>query len=164
MSLDDPDEADKVDNRNLQLLHLIAVLGDKDTGRNAILKAPAGKQGFLSKYDLGRLLDGSSERELRVPAYMRGTLSDIGLATAPAPLDIMEVVAGEKPFLMAGDSWRDLDFEVALDSGAVVHVCSLEDCLSTFARWKTRAPRVARQQVMPDIFDGRRRGHEDFGP
>ena len=29
---------------------------------------------------------------------------------------------------MAGDSWQDLEFEVALDSGAVVHVCSL---------WKT---------------------------
>ena len=30
--------------------------------------------------------------------------------------------------LLAGDSWSDLEFEVALDSGAVVHVCSLEDC------------------------------------
>ena len=29
---------------------------------------------------------------------------------------------------MTGDAWADIEFEVALDSGAVVHVCSLEDC------------------------------------
>ena len=29
---------------------------------------------------------------------------------------------------MAGDSWQDLEFEVALDSGVVVHMCSVEDC------------------------------------
>ena len=29
---------------------------------------------------------------------------------------------------MAGDSWSDMEFEVALDSGAVVHVCAPEDC------------------------------------
>ena len=28
---------------------------------------------------------------------------------------------------MAGDSWQDLEFDVALDSGAVVQVCSLQD-------------------------------------
>ena len=29
---------------------------------------------------------------------------------------------------MAGDSWQDIDFEVALSSIAAVHVCSLEVC------------------------------------
>ena len=28
---------------------------------------------------------------------------------------------------LAGDAWADLESEVALDSGAVVHVCSPED-------------------------------------
>jgi hypothetical protein len=26
------------------------------------------------------------------------------------------------------DAWKDLEFEVALDSGSVVHVCSIDDC------------------------------------
>ena len=29
---------------------------------------------------------------------------------------------------MANEEWNDLDFEVALDSGAVIHVCSPTDC------------------------------------
>ena len=28
----------------------------------------------------------------------------------------------------AGDTWIDLEFEVALDSGAVIHVCAPTDC------------------------------------
>ena len=28
-----------------------------------------------------------------------------------------------------GDTWGDLEFEVALDSGAVIHVCAPTDCL-----------------------------------
>ena len=126
------------------MLLLIAVLGEKVVGRKAILKSLAGKQGFPSEYDFYRLLDGSSERKLQVPAYTRGTLSDIGLATALAPLNIMEFAAGEEPVLKAGDSWQVLELEVALDSSAVVHVCSLEHL-----PW-VRAPRVARQRVGPD--------------
>ena len=30
--------------------------------------------------------------------------------------------------MAASDAWEDLEFEVALDSGSVVHVCSLGDC------------------------------------
>ena len=30
--------------------------------------------------------------------------------------------------LINEDAWRDIEFEVALDSGSVVHVCSIEDC------------------------------------
>ena len=30
--------------------------------------------------------------------------------------------------LTASDAWRDLEFGVALDSGSVVHVCSIDDC------------------------------------
>ena len=29
---------------------------------------------------------------------------------------------------MSADAWKDIEFEVALDSGSVVHVCSIEDC------------------------------------
>ena len=30
--------------------------------------------------------------------------------------------------LVNDQAWKDLEFEVALDSGAIVHVCSPEDC------------------------------------
>ena len=73
-------------------------------------------------------MNGTSERRLQVPAYLRNVLSDIGLSDAIAPLNIFEVVGGAEPLLLAGDTWNDLEFEVALDSGAVVHVCSPEDC------------------------------------
>jgi hypothetical protein len=45
-----------------------------------------------------------------------------------APLNLFEIVAADEPLLMAGDSWSDLEFELALDSGAVVRVCAPEDC------------------------------------
>ena len=48
-----------------------------------------------------------------------------------APLNIFVIVSADEPLLMAGDSWSDLEFEVALDSGAVAHVCALEDRLSS---------------------------------
>ena len=30
--------------------------------------------------------------------------------------------------LVNADAWKDIEFEVALDSGSVVHVCSIDDC------------------------------------
>ena len=69
-----------------------------------------------------------AERRLQVPAYLRNVLSDIGLGNAIAPLNIFEVVGDAESLLVAGDSSSDLEFKVALGSGAVVHVCSLEDC------------------------------------
>ena len=45
-----------------------------------------------------------------------------------APLNLFEIVAADKPLLKAGDSWSDSEFEVALDSGAVVLVCAPADC------------------------------------
>ena len=38
------------------------------------------------------------------------------------------MVREKDPVFRAGDAWTDLEFEVALDSGAVAHVCSPGDC------------------------------------
>ena len=78
---------------------------------------------------------------------MRGTLADIGLATALAPLNIFENVAGEEPLLMAGGSWQELEFEVGLDSGAVVHICSLEGC-PVYALHESPGSRAGQQFLM----------------
>ena len=109
-------------------MQLIAALGEKDSGHRAILKATAMKQGMFSDQDLDDLLKGSSERRLYAPANLRNVLQDIGISEAMAPMNLFEIVAADEPLLMAGDSWSDLEFEVALDSGAVVHVCAPEEC------------------------------------
>ena len=79
--------------------------------------------------DLDLLASGGapSDMLLRVPAHLRGPLQDIGLEGDLAPISFVEVREKEGLFL-AGDTWSNLEFEVALDSGAVVHVCSLEEC------------------------------------
>ena len=52
---------------------------------------------------------------------------EIGLHCAIAPVNVMEIVETQA-ILMAIEEWNDLGFEVALDSGAVIHVCSPIDC------------------------------------
>ena len=59
---------------------------------------------------------------------MRTALTDIGMGNLLATLNVMELIGGTSQVLVADAAWQDIEFEVALDSGAVVHVCSLEDC------------------------------------
>ena len=49
-------------------------------------------------------------------------LIEIGLQGALAPIKLFEV-REKDPIFLAGDAWTGLEFEVALDLGAVVHVC-----------------------------------------
>ena len=93
-----------VEGQNVQVIRLIAALGEKDSGRRAILKAMALKQGMFSDQDVDDLLNGSSERRLHVPAYLRDVLQDIGLGETLA-LSLFEIVVADEPLLMAGDSW-----------------------------------------------------------
>ena len=117
-----------VENQNVQSIKLISALGSRDSGRRAILTATAAQQGVSSDQEIDDLMSGTAERRLQVPAYLRNVLSDIGLGDATSSLNLFEVIGGDELLLKAGHTWSDLEFEVALDSGAVVHVCSLEDC------------------------------------
>ena len=54
-------------------------------------------------------------------------MCEIGLQKALAPINLFEIREKDALFV-AGDAWTDIEFEVALDSGAVVHVCSPGDC------------------------------------
>ena len=50
------------------------------------------------------------------------------------PLNVIaEVNPDYSEILISEDAWQDIEFEVALDSGSVVHVCSVTDC----ARYRT---------------------------
>ena len=44
-----------------------------------------------------------------------------------APINLLTVTEPEQ-ILINNDAWADIEFEVALDSGAVVHVCAPADC------------------------------------
>ena len=50
-----------------------------------------------------------------------------GLSDVMAPINLITVNEAAE-VLTASDAWQDLEFEVALDSGSVVHVCSIDDC------------------------------------
>jgi len=117
------------DVHNTYVVRLIAALGENDSGRRAVLRAIAERQGISADSDLDMLADGMapSDMLLRVPAHLRGPLQDIGLESALAPISLFEVIEKEG-ILLAGDTWSDLEFEVALDSGAVIHVCAPNDC------------------------------------
>ena len=94
----------------------------------AILKAVAERRGVVDEKKLGRLVSGEPlpEERLSAPSHLRA-LVEIGLYCAIAPVNVMETIETQA-ILMANEDWNDLEFEVALDSGAVIHVCSPTDC------------------------------------
>ena len=51
----------------------------------------------------------------------------IGLGDILAPLNLITAV--DPQHILVNETWQDIEFEVALDSGSVVHVCSVDDCL-----------------------------------
>ena len=51
----------------------------------------------------------------------------MGLHEQLAPLNLFEHAVEHNQILMNDQAWEDLEFDVALDSGSVVHVCSIAD-------------------------------------
>jgi len=117
---------------NVQVAKLIVALGENDKGRMAILKAVAERQGIVGETALQELISGRAKPEdrLRVPSHLRVAMCEIGLHEALLPINVITTVEkdGGSPLLIADEAWTDIEFEVALDSGAVIHVCSTDDC------------------------------------
>jgi hypothetical protein len=114
----------------VQVAKLIASLGQGDSGRRAILRAIGAQQG-IGEDEIEKIMAGTSDTKLRIPEYLRPAMLEAGLADVIVPRSIMPILIKERDGLMpvmGGDEWSDLEFEVALDSGAVVHVCSPSDC------------------------------------
>jgi hypothetical protein len=104
------------------------LLGQTGEGRRAVLRAVAEKQGITREDDLEKLYSGKSEKKLTVPRDMRGMLQKMGFTECLAPLNILTASEPDQILVNADSTWKDLEFEVALDSGSVVHVCAPEDC------------------------------------
>ena len=128
-SVGTPDLDVELEDRNTQVARLIAALGSTgDSGKRAVLEAIARKQGIDDSAEVDKIFEGKSDVKLQVPRHLRVPLESIGLGEMLAPTQIITTLDHEG-ILLAGESsdWHDVEFEVALDSGSVVHVCSIED-------------------------------------
>ena len=118
---------DAVADNNVQIARILSILGGSGEGRRAIIRAVAERQGITDEDIIEELYGGQSDVKLRVPLEMRTTMIEAGLANVIAPVNLV-TVSETAEVLTAGDAWQDIEFEVALDSGSVVHVCSIDDC------------------------------------
>ena len=73
-------------------------------------------------------------RNLDAPPGLREAPGSIGFGHALVPINLM--MTREKDTILVGtnETWEDLEFEVALDSGYVVHVCAPADCPGYFVQ------------------------------
>ena len=134
-SFGSPDRADthtgeaneQAAEHNETVAKLIGALGESGAGRRAILRAVAERQGIVDADEVEDLLHGRGEQRLQVPPGLREALHSVGLGHALAPVNILTATEGSS-ILINNDAWEDLEFEVALDSGSVVHVCAPADC------------------------------------
>ena len=114
-------------DHNVEVARIIDLLGSHCAGRKAVVSAIAKQQGIDDQDEVARIYNGTSDRKLRVPVGWRAAMRAIGLQDVMMPINILETRDGDSIYA-TGDAWQDIEFEVALDSGSVVHVCSLEDC------------------------------------
>jgi hypothetical protein len=123
---DDGEDVRAASRHNDQVIRMIDTLGSFSAGRRAVIKALAERQGIEDESQLEDLYSGKSDVKLRVPHALRASLSEIGLGDLLATINILEH-ASPAEILVSAEGWTDIEFEVALDSGAVVHVCSKRD-------------------------------------
>ena len=109
-------------------MKIIASLGESGAGRRAILRAVAARQGIESDEEIEGMLDGKTESKIDVPVGLRGAFHSIGLGHAMSPVNLITSRDKESILVATNGQWEDLEFEVALDSGSVVHVCGPGDC------------------------------------
>ena len=114
-------------DHNVEIARMIDMLGSNSAGRKAVVDAIAKQQGINDQDEVARIYNGTSDRKLRVPPGWRAALTAIGLQDVMAPVNILTTRDSDSIYV-TGEAWQDMEFEVALDSGSVVHVCSLEDC------------------------------------
>ena len=113
---------------NRQVAKIINALGGSGAGRRAILRAIALRQGNDDEGEIEDILHGRSDRKVDAPPGLREALGNIGLGLLLAP-GIVLMTREREPILAATEGqWEDLEFEGALDTGSVVHVCAPADC------------------------------------
>ena len=72
------------------------------------------------------IISGRQESKVTVPHSLRSALCNIGLGDMLAPVNILTIAGGTEAILL-NETWKDIEFEVALHSAPIVHVCSLDE-------------------------------------
>ena len=116
------------EEHNEQVARIINTLGESGAGRRAVLRAIVQRQGIDDDDEIEDMLHGRSERKLDAPPGLREALGSIGLDQILAPIKLMVTRDKDAILTATNEAWEHLEFEVALDSGSVVHVCAPADC------------------------------------
>ena len=74
------------------------------------------------------VLHGRSERKLQFPPGLQEARHGVGLGHAIMPVNLFLTKDNDSVLVATNDQWEDLEFEVTLGSGSVVHVCAPADC------------------------------------
>ena len=116
------------EEHNEQVAQLINALGESGAGRRAILRPVATRQDINDEDEIEDIFHGRSERKLHAPPGLREALGSIALGQTLVLINLM--MTREKDSILAptNETWEDLEFEVALDSRSIVHVCAPADC------------------------------------
>jgi hypothetical protein len=108
------------------LVELVYALAEsEEAGNRAVLRAIAGVAGIKSEIEVERMLKGQSKEKIRPPSHVRHLLQSMNLGHVLEPVNLL--VGADGPILSAESEWQDVEFEVALDSGSVVHVAAEGD-------------------------------------
>ena len=119
---------ESTEDRNRQVARIISALGETGAGRRAVLRAIALRQGIENDDEIEAILHGRFDRKIDAPPGLREVLGDIGLGPLLAPANMLMTVEKESILAATNGQWENLEFEVALDSGSVVHICAPVDC------------------------------------
>ena len=109
----------------MSVSRLIEAAGESGAGLRAVLRVIAEMQG-LSKDEMQDIICGKRNSKVSVPHSLRSARCSIGLGDMLAPVNIF-IVAGDTEAILLNGTWKVIEFDVALDSGSVVHVFSLHD-------------------------------------
>lgn len=112
-SFSDPVEDEGVRAHNSQVARLIVALGEKSSGRRAIIQAVAAEVGITDKKSIDRFANGTAhlEERIAVPTHLRQAMCDAGLHGALAPISLITAIEKNPVFLADGATWEDLDLK-----------------------------------------------------
>ena len=107
-----------------QLADIFRELADPNAANEAVLRVAAQCSGITNPDEIKRVVARSSSAKLVVPKQLRELMLEMGIGHQLKPVNLFTIQDDPTAVLLADSAWQDVEFEVALDSGAVVHVCS----------------------------------------
>ena len=116
------------DDRTKRVAELIYALSkDKQSGELSVIRAVAAANGIKSEDTIQQIAKGESDLKLGAPHQVRELLHAMDLAHFLAPVNLLFGKSQGSIFVADQQAWDDIEFEVALDSGSVVHVAAEGD-------------------------------------